>query len=67
MREAILKIGLTLLILMGVVWHLWAKTSETDYVVLVGKSVYADVSWDKVVNRLTEIHQAKVVNYDKLP
>ena len=45
MREAILKIGLTLLILMGVVWHLLAKTSETDYVVLVGKSVYADVSW----------------------
>ena len=67
MREAILKIGLTLLILMGVEWHLLAKTSETDYVVLVGKTVYADVSWDKVVNRLTEIHQAKVVNYDKLP
>lgn len=60
-----LKYCRVLLLVIGLFLCAEGKADEKEYVVLVGKSVQSDQSWKKVVDRLVEIHQAQVVEYDE--
>lgn len=60
-----LKYCRVLLLVIGLFLCAEGKADEKEYVVLVGKSVQSDQSWKKVVDRLVEIHQAQVVEYNE--
>ncbi len=48
----------------GLLFLICGKANGSDYVVLVGKKVLSDQEWRKVADRLVEIHQARMVEYD---
>ena len=62
----ILKYNQVLLLMIGLLFLTWGQCHGEEYVVLVRKSVRADQEWTKVVDRLVELHQARVVEYDNL-
>ena len=62
----ILKYNQVLLLMIGLLFLTWGQCHGEEYVVLVRKSVRADQEWTKGVDRLVELHQARVVEYDNL-
>lgn len=66
MRKYILKSGTGALLLLLLWMGAFAQTGPSEYVVLVRESTQANVAWGKVVDRLVERHQAKVVTYQEL-
>ena len=63
------KIGVRLSLVLGMVLGMLSVTyaQQSEYVVLVGKSVRQDKAWDKVIDKVVEIHQAAIVEYQALP
>ena len=54
-----------LVLILLAVLMVWGECYGEEYVVLVGKKVQADKEWQKVVDRLVELHQAHVIGFNE--
>lgn len=54
-----------LILMLSVLCMTWGECCGEEYVVLVGKSVRVDKEWQKVVDRLVELHEARVVEFNE--
>lgn len=63
MKRYLVKSGMGCLFLFLLWTGAFAQTGNSEYVVLVRKTIQADEAWGKVVDRLVQRHQATVVTY----
>ena len=63
------KLGIRWSLVLGMILGMLHVTyaQQSEYVVLVGKSVHQDMAWSKVIDKLEKVHQAVIVEYQVFP